>query len=331
VRVDQGRSVSVDPSRLLEPRALAGGGRPNGPEWRDVRERGSARLLRLMAFLSLRLGRGLSRSVLYGIAAYFFLFSPRARGHSRRFLSLALGRGPSLAERFRHILYFATCIHDRVYLGNEQYERFDCTVEGESLVRAHLDAGRGAILMGAHLGSFEVMASSGRRQPGLQLCMAMYEDNARKINAQLAAINPHAKPEIIPLGRIETMLDIAERLDRGALVGMLADRTLADEPAQSVTFLGRRASLPVGPMRAAALLRRPVLFMAGLYRGGNRYHVVFAPIADFSQTTAGDRGAAIQAAIARYAALLEGYCRSDPYNWFNFFDFWRERGDPAIA
>ncbi|MFI4890444.1 MAG: acyl-CoA synthetase, partial [Steroidobacterales bacterium] len=27
-----------------------------------------------------------------------------------------------------------------------------------------------------------------------------------------------------------------------------------------------------------------------------------------------------------YAALLERYCTSDPYNWFNFFDFWQ---DPA--
>ena len=38
--------------------------------------------------------------------------------------------------------------------------------------------------------------------------------------------------------------------------------------------------------------------------------------------------AAVQAAVERYAALLEKYVRSDPYNWFNFFDFWRS-GDEA--
>jgi len=318
----------------LEPPAIGvppDAGRLKPAEWRDVRERGSVRLLRLMAFLSLRLGRPLTRPVLYAIALYFFLFSPRARRHSRRYLALALGRKPTVIDRFRHILYFATCIHDRVYLVNEQYGRFDCTVEGESLVRAELDAGRGAFLIGAHLGSFEVTASTGRRQPGLEVCMAMYEHNALKINAQLAAINPSAKPDIISLGRIDTMLDIAERLDHGALVGMLGDRTLGDEPASPVTVLGQRAWLPTGPMRAAALLKRPVIFMAGLYRGGNRYHVVFAPIADFSETPAGGRDAAIDAAITRYAALLDCYCRSDPYNWFNFFDFWRDRSDAAIA
>jgi predicted LPLAT superfamily acyltransferase len=179
--------MTPDPSRALASRALGertGRTPSSSANWRDYRERGSARLLRVMAFLSLRLGRSLSRSVLYGIAAYFFLFSPAASRHSRRFLKLALGRNPTAADRFRHILYFATCIHDRVYLINEQFDRFDCTIEGEPLVRAQIDAGRGGFLVGAHMGSFEVMASMGRRQRGLQVSMAMYENNARKISSQ---------------------------------------------------------------------------------------------------------------------------------------------------
>jgi len=140
----------------------------------------------------------------------------------------------------------------------------------------------------------------------------------------LDAVNSSAKPDIISLGQVDTMLQIAQRLDRGAFVGMLADRTLGDEPLQEVTLLGERAYLPTGPMRVAAVLRCPVIFMAGLYRGGNRYHVVFAPVADFSATPAGEREAAIERAVQCYAALLDRYCRSDPYNWFNFFDFWGE-------
>ena len=34
-------------------------------------------------------------------------------------------------------------------------------------------------------------------------------------------------------------------------------------------------------------------------------------------------------AIERYVALLEEYCRSDPWNWFNFYDFWY--GAPAAV
>jgi predicted LPLAT superfamily acyltransferase len=159
--------------------------------------------------------------------------------------------------------------------------------------------------------------------------MAMYEDNARKINTILAAINPNAKPDIISLGHIDAMLRIAERLDHGAFVGMLGDRTLGEEPVHQVMILGEPAYLPTGPMRAAAILRRSVIFMVGLYRGRNRYHVVFEPIADFSCATAASRDAAVRAAVERYAGLLDKHCRLDPFNWFNFFDFWRKPAEKS--
>ena len=33
-------------------------------------------------------------------------------------------------------------------------------------------------------------------------------------------------------------------------------------------------------------------------------------------------------AFGRYAARLEAVCRAHPYNWFNFYDFWREEAGP---
>ena len=305
--------------------------RPRKADWIRHRERGSMALLSIMAFVSLRLGRSFSRIFLYGIAIYFFLFAPQARRHSRRYLRLALGRAPRASDRFRQILSFATTIHDRVYLLNEQFALFNITLDGESLLLAQSHSGRGALLMGAHMGSFEVMHSLGRRRRGLQVAMAMYEENARKINATLAAINPRSKSDIVSLGRIDAMLNIAERLRQGAFVGVLGDRTLGVEPVHAVTLLGERAYLPTGPMRAAAILRCPVFFMAGLYRGKNNYHVVFEQVADFSATPAGARNVAVHAAIERYAAVLDQYCRSDPYNWFNFFDFWHTQPEVRRA
>ena len=37
----------------------------------------------------------------------------------------------------------------------------------------------------------------------------------------------------------------------------------------------------------------------------------------------GERSAAIEQLLRRYAERLEHYCRLAPYNWFNFYDFWR--------
>ncbi|HXN11062.1 MAG TPA: hypothetical protein VN859_07445 [Steroidobacteraceae bacterium] len=295
-------------------------------EWRRSAERGSLTLLRGMAFLSLKLGRPTGRMILYLIAAYFFCFAPSARRAMRAYLRRALGREPRAADRFRLVLSFATTIHDRLYLLAGRYAQFALSVEGESLFDAILETGRGAVLMGAHMGSFEVLRSLGASRPGLSVVMVMYEENARKLNAVLASTKVQNPPEIIPLGHVDSMLRIRARLDQGALLGILADRRLAQEPALPVPFLGGTALLPVGPMRAAALLRRPVVFMLGLYRGGNRYHVVFEPIADFSAAAGAPGADAIAQAITRYAALLERHCRSDPYNWFNFFDYWPAPG-----
>jgi predicted LPLAT superfamily acyltransferase len=195
-------------------------------------------------------------------------------------------------------------------------------------MRKMVASGEGAFLMGAHMGSFDATHAFGLHQPGLNIVMAMYEDNARKINTMLAALRPIMKPEVISLGHIEAMLKVRQRLDEGAFVGILGDRTLGDEPLLEVNFLGSPAYFPVGPMRAAALLRRQTIFMLGLYRGGNRYHLVFDLVADFSTVGRAERAAAVEQAIRRYAALLEKYCRSDPYNWFNFFDFWRDGTAP---
>jgi predicted LPLAT superfamily acyltransferase len=296
-------------------------------EWRRHPERGSRALLRAMASLSLRLGRPATRPMLYGIAAYYFVFAPTPRRHMLDYLRRVLGREPRASERWRLIMNFATTIHDRLYLLAERYQLFEVSVQGDAMMRALVaeDGGQaeGAVMMGAHVGSFEVLRYIGVRQPNLRVTITMYEENARKLNDILAAAAPENPPDIIAVGHLDAMLRIRERLDRGALVGMLADRTFGDEATLPVTFLGGTAHLPLGPMRAAAMLGRRVVFMLGLYRGGNRYQVIFEPLADFRATPRAQRQAAIEAAITRYAALLEQYCRSDPYNWFNFFDYWR--------
>ena len=284
-------------------------------------------MMRVMTWLSLRLGRRAGRAVLYWIAGYFLLFAPASRSASSRYLARALGRPPHWRDLYRHFFTFAATVHDRIYLANLQFDLFDFEVHGEDELRRLIASGKGLFLMGAHLGSFEVIRAIGRTGPAVRIAMVMHEDNARKISALLAAINPQATQDIIGLGRSDAMIKVWERLEQGGIVGMLADRTPGNDKQFPVQILGASASLPGGPFRMAALLQRPVMFMTGLYLGGNRYAIHFVPLADFSAVAQDQREVAIQAAITRYAALLDQYCREAPYNWFNFFDFWQ----PASA
>jgi predicted LPLAT superfamily acyltransferase len=291
--------------------------------WAHTPERSNMFMLRVMTWISLRLGRRAGRVVLHLIASYFLLFAPASRRASSNYLRRALGRPPHWHDLYRHFFTFAATIHDRVYLVNRRFDMFDFEVHGEDTLRRLLAGGKGLFLMGAHLGSFEVIRAIGRKHTDLRIAMVMHQDNAQKINAMLAAINPEAVQDIIGLEHIDSMLKVRERLDEGCVVGMLADRSPGNDTLYPVQILGTNANLPSGPFRMAALLRRPVVFMTGLYLGGNRYAIHFDPLADFSTVARGQRDAALEVAITRYAALLDQYCRKAPYNWFNFFDFWQ--------
>lgn len=304
---------------------------PAPAEWATQRERSNVFLLRVMTWLSLRMGRRVARVVLHGIAVYFFIFAPAARRASYAYLLRVLERKPRLRERYRHFFTFAATIHDRVYLLNHRLDLFSITMHGEAELEALWRAGHGVLLFGAHFGSFEIVHALGQQQPQLRMALAMFEDNARKITEALAAINPAMSQEIIPLGRIDTMLHVQERLEAGTLVGMLADRSLQQDAALTLDFLGAPAQFPLGPMRLAAVLRQRVVFMSGEYLGDNRYEIYFEPIADFSTVPRGQREVAVAAAITEFSRHLERHCCLQPYNWFNFFDFWKSANVAATS
>ncbi|MBX3609931.1 MAG: acyl-CoA synthetase [Hydrogenophaga sp.] len=296
---------------------------PKAPAWRAQPERGHQLVMRLMVLISLILGRRLSRCVLHGITLYFLLFGASARRASREYLSRVLGGPVRWRDLYRHLLAFATTVHDRVYLLKDRFDLFDIEIEGsEALLDAMAD-GRGVLLMGAHLGSFEALRCVGRRHPGISVSMLMYEDNARKVNAALQVINPALQQEVVPLGRPDSMIEAAARLEQGHLLGLLADRSLHNDARATHDFLGAPAPFPTAPWRLAAVFKRPVFFMAGLYMGGNRYRLVFRPLGNFAAVPRLERDKAIDGIRQAYVQALQACCRQAPMNWFNFFDFWR--------
>ena len=278
-------------------------------------------VLRFMVWLSLFLGRRLSRVVLYPIAAYFVVFAPKAKRASKAYLSRALGRTARLPDGFRHVLTFASVVHDRVYWLRGRHDLFEIEVIGESHLATLRQQGRGMVFAGGHFGSFEALRVVGERH-GIDTRMLMFPDNARKVTAALTSINPALANSVIALGRPDSVLSVRDHLQNGGSVGILADRMLGDDKSRDIPFLGEPAPFPVGPWRLAAMLGAPVVFMAGCYLGGNRYQLVFEPIIDFAQVPAEKRASAMQEAQDRFVELLEARCRQAPWNWFNFYDFW---------
>jgi predicted LPLAT superfamily acyltransferase len=313
--------------------------------WTARQERSNLQVLRLMRWIAMAAGRRASRLLLGPIALYFVIFGGEARRASRAYLARALGRPATWRDGYAHVFTFASTVLDRVYLLQERFDEFRFEASNPEAVMAPFARGEGVLAFGAHVGSFEALRMIGHDK-GLRVAIVMYEDNARLINDTLAALVPKARSgeppkatlHTIGLGRVDAMLSLRQWLDDGGLAGLLADRTLPGSSQRSksvaLNFLGAPALFPDGPFRLAAMLRRKVVFMAGIYRGGRDYDLRFVELADFGEPrtmTGAERDAAIRAALERYVATLEALCREAPYNWFNFYDFWADADASSAA
>lgn len=297
-------------------------------EWTQQRERGFVSIVRFMAWLSLRLGRTASRVILHGIAVYFLLFSPKARQALQQFYRQLQKRPANWRQLHRHFLTFASTIHDRVFFLNDQLHLFHIDIVGREELERALAGGRGLLIMGAHMGSFEALRAIGTAHQRTAH-MLMYEENAGQINAILAAINPAAPRNIIALNRMDSMLTARQKLLEGDMLGVLADRTFGREGVVQLPFFGRLAEFPTGPLRLAVMLGAQVVFMAGIYLGGNRYQVRIHVLGDFADCPRAERSARVQETQQRYIETLQNLCRNYPHNWFNFFPFWPAQGPAA--
>jgi predicted LPLAT superfamily acyltransferase len=292
--------------------------------WAAQAERGNMLALKLITWIALHLGRRISRWILVPIVAYFYISAPKARRASKAFLSRIPGQAHGNAAVFQHLYAFAAVTLDRVYFLNGRMDLFDVDIKDpDNQALGMATKGKGLVLMGAHMGSFDSVRSIARQHPDLQMVLLMYEANARNIKQLLNAINPKAQQAIISLGQPSAMLQVRDALSASSLIGILADRSIEATGNASLSLLGSKAAFPTGPFRLAAMLKHPVFFMVGIYHGGKRYTIHLEPIMDFSSITPAERVQATQQAQARYVQLIEQYCLSAPHNWFNFFDFWQ--------
>ena len=293
--------------------------------WTDKAERGSTWLIRLIAWLARSAGRTLCRILLYPIVLYFFVTDGTARRASADFLHAVWGRPARWREIFAHIYSFAVTLLDRVYMAAGDFERFDVAIDGLERLEQALQSGHGCLLLGSHLGSFDLLLLAQRAMDRQRKVCVMMRVDPRSRLRRIAGVDDGSL-DVIALGQPESYIRANQALAAGNIVGVLADRT--EGAAELVVrFLGRPAALPIAPHILAARSQAPVLMCFGLYDGENRYRIEFV---DFGPAApSNSRGVELQHAVDRYATLLEQYARRYPLNWFNFYPYWGDEGNRA--
>lgn len=302
---------------------------PKPEGWLDARERGGVLAIRLTVFLTTFFGRGVGRLVALVVAFYYTLTSPRVRRAIRTYYARLRpsDAAPSFFGVYRHLLRFVNCTLDAFFFVSGKVQNFEITCTGQHYLTDLREAKKGAILLGAHLGSFYAMRGQSAEER-LPLYALVFTKNARMLNDALEKLDPKGAAHLIELdaaGSLDSMLRVRELLEGGAIVAIMGDRVPANAAPDRVVrvpFLGAEAAFPAGPFLIASMLKAPVYLTFGLSRGTKRYDLYCEPFADRIELPRGDRKGALARYVAKYAERLEHYVREAPDNWFNFYDFW---------
>lgn len=294
-------------------------------QWIERPEGGSTVGLKLLLSFALLCGRTAARLVLYPITLYYLIRRGPERRASRQYLERVTQRRPTLLDVARHIHYFSSVTLDRVFLLAERFKRFEPQVHGIDELRNAWKEGRGVLVFGAHIGSFDALRVLAERRSDLKMRVVLDVEHNPRVTRLLRSLNPKIADAVINARQdgTSTALAIKEALDEGALVTLLVDRARPGNAVVTADFLGAPAPFPTAPWLLAAAVKVPVVLCFGLYRGGNRYDLHFELFAHTLTIERSNREAALKAIAQRYADRLAHHARSAPYNWFNFYDFWQ--------
>ncbi len=328
----------TDSRDTAKPEAPAGN-RADG-HWSEAKEKGSSLGLSIMVGVYRILGRLGFAVFLVPVIAWYFAVGAKARAASRAFHEKvyavpegrdALGRPPGFKASFLHFMNFGSAILDKVgaWMSDIPLSRLD--YDNRELFSSTLAAGKGGVLLASHLGNIEVCRALGSMHRGLKLNVIVHTKHADAFNRLLAKKNAQSTVALIEATEIgmETAMLLRDRVEQGELVIIVGDRTPVGDARRTIgaSFFGREAQFPEGPFILASLMDAPVLLLFCLKRG-ERFRIVFEPFADRLKFPRKDRREELARVISRYAARLEHHATRNPYQWFNFFDFW---APPTVA
>jgi predicted LPLAT superfamily acyltransferase len=307
--------------------------------WASVAERGAYWGLGILALLYRVVGRYGCMVAVFPIALYFNLTSPAQRRASREFLRRAyqakgVDYNPGWLATFKHSFGFARKTVDTfaAWLGG---------IEPATIVAADkrapdrvAESGQGILLIVSHFGNIEISRALLDDAQRARIKILVHTVHAENFARVLRQFRPEAMADTIQVTEMNpgTMFVLKEAIERGHWVAIAGDRTpvRGDERISIAPFFGHDAPFPQGPYVLAHLLECPVYLMFCIRQDGV-YRLHFEMFAERIKLPRREKQAAIGEWAARYAERLETFCLIDPFQWYNFYDFWQTPHSPEKA
>ncbi len=288
-------------------------------EWKG-KSRGNKLGYSIFVFLFKNFGVYPAYFVLYFVVLYYFFFSPETSRHIYYFYHqrIGLGKIKSFFKIYTSYYRLGQMLIDKVMIMSGMKDKFTSQSFGAENMRAIVAEKKGGILLGAHLGNWEI-AGHYLMNYGDTINILVYDREHEQIKEYLENVTGGRKFKLIPIkDDLSHIYEIGEALGRNEIIATTADRFLADGKTRSVNFLGEQARFPLGIFQIIKTFRANYSFVYGIKRSATHYNFYCRPHRTVTKETT------IDMIMEDYARDLEAMVRETPDQWFNYYDFWKK-------
>lgn len=305
-------------------------------DWKEQQERGAHWAFRLTVLTYRVLGRSICALIVYPVASYFYLTGGKTKKASLAYLQrvyrhpegrIHFKKKPGFAAGHRHTMSFAFSILDKFGVWMKRISYKDIVFPGRQELVELLEQKKGLVLLSAHYGNIEIMRAVSQTISKVPVNVIMDRKNAESFNRLLKSTNENFDISIFASDDIDisTAAELKEKISRGEIVAIMADRITKGSANRTFlkSFIGEDAPFPQGPFLIPWLLKAPT-FMFLCSKKGKKYEVYCEKFCDVDDFHKLKRNVFVDNICNSYVETLEKHCLKDPWQWYNFYDFWKK-------
>jgi predicted LPLAT superfamily acyltransferase len=284
----------------------------------DGKTKGSLLGYQIFLFLIKFLGIQVAYLFVRVVTYYYYLFAGKPRKVLQEFYKHILHYSTAEARKLSRANFyiFGQTLIDRAAFLLGKTARFTHTFENEECLITMRDAGKGGILLSAHVGNWETAGNllKGRITPIINI--VMLDAEVESIKQFMNDSTGGSRFKVIPIkDDLSHVIAIRNALRNNEFVAIHADRYLEGAKYIEMDFLGHQAKFPYGPFVIASKFDAPVTFVFAAKDGTYSYHLSATdPIMDKKSP---------EEIANLYVRELERKVKMYPEQWFNYFNFFQ--------